>query len=257
MSRIRLFSKTEKPQPAKVVVGYPVGGSVTLAFHASMLKMLTHEVSKGPDRLLAKVTHSQGLYVADNRNLLIQRLLETDAEWLLQIDTDIEFPETLLETLLRIAGKDRLVVAASVPLGAYPTCAFNIATDKPAGIWEPVPQIVGEVMECDGVATAVLLVHRKVFEDIANRHGQCWMHHIYIPASKEGTRPRDFKFLSQGEDLAFSVRAKEAGHRIYCAYVPGLRHHKGRALSHDDERMAAFASEDPGVGKLVAEGADL
>lgn len=247
----RAFAKLGR----KVVVGYPVGGSVTLAFHASMLQLLAHEMPK-PDseRLLAKVTHTQGLYVADNRNLLIQRLLETESDWLLQIDTDIEFPPTLIETLLDIAGSGKKVLAASVPLGSYPTCAF-LLTDK-AGIWEGIPQIVGEVMECDGVATAVLLTHRSVYEDIADRHGQCWMHHIYLPsqANKPETSPRGFKFLSQGEDLAFSIRAKEAGHRLWCAYVPGLKHHKGRTLSHDEERTAAMAEGDHGVGELVQEG---
>ena len=96
----------------------------------------------------------------------------------------------------------------------------------------------------------------SVFEDIADRHGQCWMHHIYLPsqANKPETAPRDFKFLSQGEDLAFCIRAKEAGHRIWCAYVPGLKHHKGRTLSHDEERTAAMVEGDHGVGQLVQEG---
>lgn len=249
----RASAKRQTFGGSKVVVGYPVGGSVTLAFHASMLQLLAHEMPKGDGRLLAKVTHSQGLYVADNRNLLIQRLLETESDWLLQIDTDIEFPPTLLETLLDIAGSDKKILAASVPLGSYPTAAFML-TDK-AGIWDGIPQIIGDVIECDGVATAVLLVHRSVFEDIADRHGQCWMHHIYLPsqANKPDTAPRDFKFLSQGEDLAFCIRAKEAGHRIWCAYVPGLKHHKGRTLSHDEERTAAMVEGDHGVGQLVHE----
>jgi hypothetical protein len=231
------------------VLGYPVGGSVTLAFHSSMLALLGHEISKGDGRLLEKIQHTQGLYVADNRTLLIQRFMDTTAEWLLQIDTDIEFPRTLVETLVEMAGEDKKILAASVPLGsAFPTCAF-MRTEVP-GIWTALDRVDG-VVECDGIATAVCLVHRQVFEDIADQEGQSWMHHIYLPLSNELGRTRDFQYRSQGEDLAFCVRAAKAGHKVYCGYVPGLKHHKTMALSHDDGARVPYG--DPGVGELVEE----
>lgn len=237
----------------KVVVGYPVGGSVTLPFHTSMLRLLGYELAKADgDRILAKIQHTAGLYIADNRTLLAQRFLESDADWLFQVDTDIEFPPTILETLVEMAGREKKVLAASVPLGAYPSCAFNL-TDKP-GIWEPLWPVPLEPVEVDGFATAACLIHRDVFERIADLNGQSWFHHIYLPQSAAGTAPRDFKFRSQGEDLAFSVRAREAGLALWCAHVPGLRHYKTRALSHDDERAAALAAEDSGMGEIVEEG---
>lgn len=237
---------------SKVIVGYPVGGSVTLAFHASMLRLLGHEIIK-PDgeRLLAKIQHTQGLYVADNRTMLVQRFLDSGVEWLLQIDTDIEFPQTLLETLLTLAGDDKKCLAASVPLGVFPSCAFRL-TETP-GIWEPVYPVPLKPISVDGVATAVMLCHREVFQKIAEENGQCWFHHMYLPESPPGTAPVRFKYRSQGEDLAFSLRVRDAGYNIWCAHVPGLRHHKGRALSHDDERAGILAAEDSGVGELVAE----
>lgn len=251
-NRFRESQAAKVQRAAPVVVGYPVGGSVTLAFHASMLALLGYEIQKGDARLLAKIQHTQGLYVADNRTLLIQRFLDTQSEWLLQIDTDIEFPRTLLETMLDLAGTERKILAASVPLGtAFPTCAFN-RTDTP-GIWSPVPRVDG-VIECDAVATAIFLCHRSVFEDMADLDGQSWMHHIYLPASNVVTSPRQFVYRSQGEDLAFCVRAKKAGHRVWCANVPGLKHHKTTALSHDNE-AAGVPFSDPGVGELVEEAA--
>lgn len=233
--------------PPKVMVGYPVGGSVTLAFHASVLSLLGYEIAKGDDRLLARITHSQGLYVADNRTLLIQRFLSTEAEWLLQVDTDIAFPPTLLETMVELAGTERKVLAASVPLSdVLPTCAFN-RTEVP-GIFAPQPKFEG-VIECDAVATAVLLVHRSVLLDIADLDGQSWMHHLYLPASNVVTDMRHFVYRSQGEDLAFCMRAKKAGHRIWCARVHGLRHHKALAMSHDYDLKVPTG--DPGVGVVV------
>jgi len=236
----------------KVVVGYPVGGSVTLPFHASMLRLLSYEEQKGNDRLLSKIQHTSGLYVADNRTLLVQRFLQTDCDWLWQVDTDIEFPANILETLVEMAGHEKKILAASVPLGAYPSCAFRL-TDVP-GIWDPIFPLPLKPVQVDGIATAAVLIHREVFERVAELNGQSWFHHIYLPESPAGTPPRDFKYRSQGEDLAFSVRAREAGFAIWCAHVPGLRHYKTRALSHDDDRAAALASEDSEMGEIVQEG---
>jgi len=237
----------------KVVVGYPVGGSVTLGFHASMLKLLGYELQKPfSRRLLAKIQHTQGLYVADNRTMLVQRFLETDADWLLQIDTDIEFQPTLLETMIDLAGEDRKILAASVPLGAYRSCAF-MRSEEP-GVWQDLWPVPLYPVECDGLATAVCLIHREVFEAIAAAHGQCWFHHIYLPESPVGTPLAQFKYRSQGEDLAFSVRAAREGFKLWAVHVPGLKHHKSRGLSHDEERAGILAAQDSGVGEIVDEG---
>jgi hypothetical protein len=236
----------------KVVVGYPAGGSVTLAFHASMLKLLGYELQKGERRLLSKINHTQGLYVADNRTLLAQQFLRTGVEWMLQIDTDIEFQPTLLEDMLRLAGSERKILAASVPLGGMPTCAFN-RTDDPS-VWETLPFVPTHPVACDAVATAVCLIHRDVFLQIADRHGQCWFHHMYIPKSAEGTPGRQFAFTSIGEDIAFSLRAAREGVPSWVVHVPGVKHHKTQALSHDGG-LARMMRGDGGVGELVEEGA--
>lgn len=254
MKPIRVPGRRAGP---KVVVGYPVGGSVTLPFHASMLQLLAYEIDK-PDheRLLGKINHTQGLYVGDNRNMLAQTFLKTSAEWLLQIDTDIEFPRDLLETMVRTADRVETparILAANVPLGGgFETVAFH--WDPTARIWANYNVLPADVFPCDAAATAVMLVHREVFEAIASEHGQCWFHHMYIPKSPEGTRPADFEFHSIGEDTAFCQRAKVAGFQTWVARVPGLRHHKTRALSEDFDRVRAMAGGDPGVGELVREG---
>jgi hypothetical protein len=249
----RLKFGIAKPPRAsgEVALGYPVGGSVTAPFQQSMLQLMAYELGKPPElRLLRTVFQKKGLYIADNRQDIATRFLSLGIPWLLQIDTDIEFPPTIIETLLGLAGENRKILAASVPLEPYPTCAFRLTGP---GLWESVP-IGPEPREVDGIATAVVLIHRDVFLRIAERHGRTWFHHIYLPNSPERTPLVDFEYLSQGEDLAFSVRAAEAGFKAWCAYVPGLRHYKTVGLSHDDERAKALAAQDDGMGAIVAEG---
>ena len=245
----------------KVVIGYPCGGSVTVPFHASCLRLLKYELTK-PDslRLLGQMTHTSGLYVADNRTLLAQRFMEAapeEADWLLQIDTDIEFPHTLLETMVALAGTERKIVAANLPLGeGYPTSAFFWETPGRSTVCMRAFPRDADLVECDAAATAVMLVHRTVFEDMAKRDGRSWFHHLYMPESSEDTPLEEFNYRSIGEDVAFCIRAQRAGHKIYVARVRGLRHYKARALSEDfdfdgvQEDQPTFG---PGMGQLVEE----
>jgi len=225
---------------------------VTLPFHASCLRLLGYELAKPEkERLLAKMMHASGLYVGDNRMVLADKMLGGEANWLLQVDTDIEFRQELIEQMLTVAGTDKKIVAASVPLGeAYPTCGFRW-TGQP-GVYESVP-IGTAPIEVDAIATACVLIHRDVFDAIADRDGQCWFHSIHLAKSPLGTPPRDFAYVVNGEDIAFSMRAKAAGFPIYCAHVPGLGHYKTRRLSHDDERSARLGESMPGMGVLVQE----
>lgn len=237
----------------KVVLGYPVGGSVTLPFHASCLRLLGHELAKPEkERLLLSMTHASGLYVGDNRMTLVENMLEREANWLLQIDTDLEYPATLIETMLVLAGEDKKILAASVPLGdAYPTCGFRW-TGEP-GIYDSVPVPV-EPIEVDAIATACVLIHRDVFDAIADQHGRSWFHSIHLAKSPPSTAPRDFAYVVNGEDIAFSMRAKAAGFAIWCVHVPGLGHYKTKRLSHDDDRARSLAMTTSGMGVLVQEG---
>lgn len=236
----------------KVVFGYPCGGSVTVPFHSSCLRLVAHELEKPEkDRLLTKMMHASGLYVGDNRMTLVENMLEKEANWLLQVDTDIEFPPDLIEKMLAVAGTERKIVAASVPLGeAYPTCGFRW-TGKP-GIYDSIP-IGMEPVEVDAIATACVLIHRDVFEGIADQHGQSWFHAIHLAKSSPDTPTRDFAYVVNGEDIAFSMRAKAAGFKIWCVHLPGLGHYKTRRLSHDDERSVRLGQSMPGMGVLVQE----
>ena len=85
----------------------------------------------------------------------------------------------------------------------------------------PVPL---QPLAVDGIATAVALIHRAVFEGMAAKHGQTWWHHIYLP------KPGD-EFQSLGEDLGFSIRAADCGFQSWAVHVPGLRHYKTMPLS--------------------------
>jgi hypothetical protein len=246
------------PRQPTVALGYPYGGSVTGPFFESVLALQLHELAK-PRPLLTHRLPQSGLYIDHNRNRICEKFMDTGADWLLQIDSDISFPPTLVETLLEVAGGGKKILAASVPLGPpLPSSAWRM-TDQP-GIWAGVPseEITPEGIEVDGLATAVLIVHRDVLEAIAEQVGQCWFLKTSTPrmdpeaprsaAAWIGDGPiRDRRYVAVGEDLAFCLRAKDAGFASWCAKLPGLKHHKTLPMSHDfevaEEQQLPIAAE--------------
>jgi hypothetical protein len=236
-----------KRQQPKVALGYCFG-TLHWAFVKSKDALREHDVQRMSKGLLPTVFYQlpqAGLYIDHNRNRVVEKFMETDAEWLIQIDTDIEFPPDIVETMLAVAGRDKRILAASVPLGPpLPSCAWMM-TDQP-GIWAGVAseEITADGIEVDGLATAVILIHREVFEAIADQVGQCWFLKTMQPRmTEERTKlawlekgpVRDRQYISVGEDLSFCLRAADAGFKSWCAKVPGLRHHKILPMSHDFE----------------------
>lgn len=235
----------------KVVLAFAAGGSTMFPFQISRERLFLYELSKDPALRLLDLTalpSISGLYIANNRNLIAREFLRTKAEWLLQIDTDIEFPMTLLETMVDLAGRDKKILAASVPLGTaaifgnsesgagyrngFPTCGFM--SGGAPGVWKSVESVTETPLEVDGVATACILIHRDVLTEIARRGGQCWFDHIYEPKGAPiGDDWSTVESISLGEDIAFCVRARLAGFPSYVVHVQGLRHHKVAPQTHD------------------------
>lgn len=233
-----------------VYFGTPKGFSEDGPFADSTRRLVAYEQGK-PDRerLLWQMNTHTGLYVAENRMVLCENFLRSPANWCLMVDSDIEFPKTILETMLETAALvEAKVLVASVPIGeTYPSAAFEWVVGEP-GVYRSVP-VGRRPTRHDAIATAVCLIHREALYAIADREGQKWfIMDIVFPQSAPETPLRDFRYLVVGEDIAFSIRARAAGVALWVYHMPGLKHWKRKAYSHDD---AAAAAPAPVVGDGV------
>jgi hypothetical protein len=291
-----------------VALGYAYG-TLHGPFVNSLMTLREYEVARMAQGQHVYVRYripQAGLYIDHNRNIIVEQFMEKDADWLLMIDTDISFPPNIAELMIAAAGKDRKIVAASVPLGPPLPSSAWMMTEQP-GIWRAVPAqhwcprcanehyslreredgwdcvmcgsafasgderlvrqqvVTREGIPVDGLATAVILIHRDVILGIADQVGQCWFLKTMQPrlVAPQGAVPieveraarsadawmkdgpmRDRSYISVGEDLSFCLRAKDAGFQSWAVIVPGLKHHKVLPMTHDYEqapaRMAAM-----------------
>ena len=159
-----------------------------------------------------------------SRNKIAQKVLETDAKWLLMIDDDIipcigrpawmkstvasarNMPDAPLQrhVLQRLIGANKTLIG-----GAYfgrqeggPLMCSDRSLEPKARAYQD------EVAPVDWVATGCMLVHRKVFQDIEEKY----------PELKSPIANGEFDYFhpinsATGEDVSFCKRAKQAGHQ--------------------------------------------
>jgi len=220
------------PIVPRVAVGYPAGGSVTVPWAKSMMSLLAEQMKRADQvRHLQRIIPSSGLYVSRNRNQIVRAFLKDgNEEYLLQIDTDIEFKPDVLPRLLELARDGRDIVAVNIRLGSAKHSGYEESGEF---LYRPMATLPeGDVIPVDAAATAMMMVHRKVFEKIAEEAGPCWFNILPIPyeTDTEGAPWAGKEWEEIGEDLAFCSRAKRVGFQTYLARGFGLRHHKVVAL---------------------------
>jgi GT2 family glycosyltransferase len=215
----------------KVMIGYPVGGSVHPAFCKSLLDVQRFELQNpSEDYELVDIEYSASLYVQENRNNLVEWALEKGVDWLLQVDTDEKFQPTLLRQLMNTADKDTRPIVFGLYSNVQPAPA------QAEGAYYHVDMIFREVENgeystlvpttdvnpflVDAAGTGILLTHMSIFKKIG--YPWFWLEMI-VPTGK--TRPQ-----IMNEDIAFCRAAREAGYQLWCDPLAEAQHFKSIAL---------------------------
>jgi hypothetical protein len=198
------------------MLGYIHAGWVRAEFMASVLQL-----QQSPERLLiANVTaQSGGTLVSYARNLLTEEFLSSPCQWLLMVDTDMAFSPTQVAQLAGAADAERHPVVTGVcatlnNTGTATVPAIYTAERDATGAICQFVSVAAELPSqgmhlVDGCGAAFLMIHRTVLEKIPAGE---WF--------REGVTPSGG---IRGEDLAFCIRATEAGFTIWahCGVRPG------------------------------------
>src|SRR6266508_4044411 len=193
---------------------------------------------------------ADGLVAA--RNKAVQQFLATDdAQWLWWVDTDMGFAPDTIDRLIDVADPvTRPIVGAlcfawreRVPdgMGDY-RCPANptifdwteVTTDdgRPAhGFLARSQYPVNTLVRCAGTGSACILVHRSVFERIAEANGSVWYNRV---------PNRDAGHLIS-EDLSFCLRAGAVDIPVHVHTAVRTTHFKEFWLGEQDYWMHAEA----------------
>jgi len=175
------------------------------------------------------------------RNKMAAHLLRTDYTHLLMLDVDHRHPPDIVERLTRWVKKDptKLIVAGLAFRRCEPfdPCVFLVNAETGA-IEQPAEWAPG-LVEVDLVGTAAMLIHRSVFERVA----QPWFAMDFSGAA-EGKFP--------GEDMWFCQRARAAGIGVWCDLSTVSPHLIERWVDQGTfESYRAATARGPGPGVMT------
>lgn len=214
---------------------------VDASFAHSMLDVVAAEML-GQRRLIQRIplrAGSSGIVRA--RNEAAAAFLTTDAEWLWWVDTDMGFAADSLDRLLAAADPtDRPFVGglcfaqmerepdgmngfrSDVIPAVY---QWHETSDGRSGFvsWANYPR--DTLAEVAGTGSAFVLVHRTVFEQVADKFGHgSW----YTPMTNPSTGQQ------LGEDLSFCARVRMVGLPIHVHTGILTTHRKPRWIGESD-----------------------
>ena len=231
---------------SKVAFGYLHPGQIENCFHESVIELMFYDAS-----LHGRLLHSHGKMgkragaaaIADGRNLLTKIMLdESEADWLLMIDSDMGFAPDTVERLIDSAHAiDRPIVGAlcfayrndgkasffGTRFRACPTLYDWVDQGDDVGFLSRFDYEPDALQPVAATGAACIIVHRLALEAIRERYGDTWFEQV--------THPNGRRF---SEDMSFCFRAASLDIPMFVDTRIKTTHCKG-AIYYDEEYFLA------------------
>lgn len=155
--------------------------------------------------------HSIGSLISVQRQELIEAWYETDADWLLWIDSDVVVTEDIVKKMWDAADKEKYPVICGVyfistspnlPLMNSFPCIIKANEDGELHYVHPLPH--DQLIEIDAAGMGLTLMHRSVIDKIKHIYDGIYFDTVL---SKTGN--------GKGEDVSFFKKLKEQKIPVY------------------------------------------
>lgn len=176
----------------RIYVGFCHPGQVYTAWMESLISCL-------PEFRLIVQGAEGGPLISRARNMILEKFLQTDADYLLMTDTDVVFEPRDVRFLLE-ARKPIVGALYYGILGHNPTSTFPVALTYQSGLLQSLDQAPKRLTRVDAVGMGLTLIERRVVEALKPDSSQ------NVPFAEMVINGRH-----HGEDATFCIRAKEVG----------------------------------------------
>ena len=205
-------------------IAMPCYDSVKIRTMISIVKLVKELTAAG---LKFDLNTMKSPYVAYARNILTARFLQRKEDYLLFIDSDLEFePECVLKML--ITEKDVVCTPYRVKTNEPDSVKYTVSIQDPKN----VKIFQGGLVEIDNGPAGMMLIKRTVFEKMIKDYPD---KEIKVNTN-EDTFPNDLKVYNfwdsnfkdgvwRGEDIYFCDLARQSGFKVYANLDSTLIHH--------------------------------
>lgn len=228
-----------------VVVGYCHPTEVSAFFHESMLAMVMHDINHN-QRIVnggGRIERYSSANITNSRNGIARSFLDdTPAEWLLMLDTDMQFEPDLADRLVEAAEAGRAPIVGGLCFGVDNGALFPTLYQMVQDETDEHPHMVryndfpdDELFEVTATGAACLLVHREVLVAMREKYPEPypWFQEVVL-----GDGP-------MGEDVTFCVRARLIGYPVHVHTGIHVGHAKTQILTTSMYRAQREAINGP------------
>ena len=222
-----------------VAVGHIHNGEVKAAFMRSLYGTLQWDFSH--QLLIRDLISMESADIIKNRNTVVAAFLKTNNSWLWFVDSDMSFAPDTLQRLIDVASVSRPIMAAMAfsqvdDSANYPVPVWYALDGE--GNYRYVRGFGDEPMRLAAVGMACCLIHRSVFERLADAYGGddfTWYGRDQVIL--DGKRQR------LGEDFTFCYRCARLEIPIWGHAGVRIGHLKTVELGYDQ-----FAAKEKSLG---------
>jgi hypothetical protein len=209
-----------KTQPPTIYIGMPCYDSVKINTMLSVVKLVKEFTKAG---LEWKMDTLKSPYISNARNGLTCLFLQSGYDYLLFIDSDVEFkPEAVIKML--ITRKDVVLTPYRVKIPEDPSSikyTVSFEDDK------KISTLPGDLVEIKQGPAGLMLIHRCVFKALMKNYPRLKMKNkkdTYLYNFWDTTFDLD-KGLWRGEDVSFCNLVRESDFKIYANIKSETTHH--------------------------------
>jgi len=199
----------------KVAIGFPSREMVHASFALDLATLMGNAVASGHEM---GIFNCEGTLICDQRTTLAKKAVDSGADYVLWLDSDMRFPKDALTRLLA-HGKD--IVGANYVTRALPVSPT--ARNFTDGQWWKVPTYNHStgLEEVTAAGMGLMLTSTKVFKKMPAP----WFHIGYATANEMYT----------GEDVYFGIHAAKEGFKVFIDHdlSKEVRHTGSIEFMHD------------------------
>lgn len=180
----------------KTLIAVPCMDQVPAAFCASLAKL--RKVGK------CMLSMQMGSLIYTSRNTLATQAIQSEADYVLWLDSDMVFEPDLLERMMSVLKENDLDILAGLYFrrtAPYTPVLFDQLDIKNEAIceWKEFKEIPNHLFEVGGCGFGCVLMKTDPFFDVQSKFGN-----MFAPIG------------NTGEDLAFCWRARQCGYHVWC-----------------------------------------
>lgn len=190
----------------KVFIAVPCMDTLSAKFAQCLVNLVNHKRDFD-----VEVGFHIGSLVYDSRNKLAERAINSDADYVLWLDSDMTFVPDTLDMMLDTLKTNNYEILTGMYFRRRPPFTptlFEELRILPTGtVTKEFDEIPDEIFEVAGCGFGCVLMSRNVLWNVFCQNGN-----MFSPIN------------GVGEDLSFCWRARRCGHKIYCDPTIALGH---------------------------------